>query len=295
MDGIILINKEKGYTSHDVVAKVKGILKAKKIGHTGTLDPNATGVLPLLINKGTELSKYLINHDKTYEVVLKLGIKTDTADSEGTILQQEDSEKIDKILQSEDIEKILEEMVGRQKQIPPMYSAIKVKGKKLYEYARMGKEVEVPEREIEIYYMQLLGINKDEVSFKVECSKGTYIRSLCEEIARRLGTIGYMKELCRTKVGEFGIEEAISIQELEQHKEEEEYWKMKCISFEDIFQEAPKVIVTIKEETKFLNGVKLPCKEMDGICIVYTEENKLMGTGIVQKNFLKRDVILENK
>ena len=205
MNCIILINKPKGCTSHDVVYKVKKLLN-EKVGHTGTLDPNATGVLPLLVGKGTQISKYLINHDKTYEAVLKLGIKTDTADVEGNILEEKEVNK--EILQKSNIEKVLKEFLGKQKQLPPMYSSIKVNGKKLYEYARKGQKIEIEPREIEIYEIELLKINKEEneIEFKVSCSKGTYIRSLCENIAEKLNTIGYMKELKRTVVGEFKIE-----------------------------------------------------------------------------------------
>ena len=145
MDGILLINKEKDYTSHDVVAIVKKAL-GKKVGHTGTLDPNATGILPVLIGNGTKLSKYLINHDKIYVATLQLGIKTDTADSTGKVIQEQVVEKLEK----EQIEQVLQSMVGKQEQVPPMYSAIKVKGKKLYEYARNNQKVEVAPRQIEI-------------------------------------------------------------------------------------------------------------------------------------------------
>ena len=156
MDGIIVINKPKNCTSHDVVYKVKKIFN-EKVGHTGTLDPLATGVLPLLIGKGTLCSKYLINHDKTYEVELTLGKKTDTADSEGKIIETNDVPT--EILKQQNVEKVLNSFIGKQKQIPPIYSAIKVKGKKLYEYARKGQEVEIQPREIEIYSINLMKIN----------------------------------------------------------------------------------------------------------------------------------------
>ena len=190
MDGIIIINKEKEYTSHDVVAKVKKILNEKKVGHTGTLDPNATGVLPILLGKGTKLSKYLINHNKIYEATLKLGEKTDTADIEGKIIEEKDVKKEN--LSEENIAKILQEFIGKSKQVPPMYSAIKVNGKKLYEYARKGQTIEIKPREIEIYAIELLNINNNEITFRVHCSKGTYIRTLCEDIAEKLETVGYM-------------------------------------------------------------------------------------------------------
>lgn len=188
MNGILILNKQKGYTSHDLVNKVKRICE-EKVGHTGTLDPMATGVLPLLIGEATKLSKYLIEHDKEYEVILQLGIKTDTADSEGIIIEKKPI--LEEVLQKENVELILQSFLGKQKQIPPMYSAIKVKGKKLYEYARQGKQVEVPAREIEIYQINLQNINKEEktISFMVHCSKGTYIRSLCEDIAKKMQTV----------------------------------------------------------------------------------------------------------
>ena len=188
MDGIILINKEKNCTSHDVVYKVKKILK-EKVGHTGTLDPNATGVLPILVGKGTKLSKYLINHDKIYVVTLKLGEKRDTQDSEGKI--KEEKEVPDGVFKKETISNILKKFLGKLNQIPPMFSAIKVNGKKLYEYARRGEYVEIKPREIEIYNINLNKIDEKnkEIIFEVNCSKGTYIRSLCEDIAKEIGTV----------------------------------------------------------------------------------------------------------
>ena len=208
MQGILIVNKPKGYTSQDVVSKTKKILDVKKAGHTGTLDPMATGVLPILIGNYTKLSKYLIEHNKTYIAKIKLGEKRDTGDSEGQIIQTksiaEDS------LVEENIKKVLEKFEGKQNQIPPIYSAIKVNGKKLYEYAREGKKVEVPPRQIEIYNIELLNISKQEleIEFEVNCSKGTYIRVLCEDIADKLETVGYMKELTRIKVDKFKLEDA---------------------------------------------------------------------------------------
>ena len=216
MNGILIINKLKGYTSHDIVAKVKKIT-GEKVGHTGTLDPLATGVLPLLIGKGTLCSKYLMDHDKTYKVILKLGIKKNTGDGEGEILQEENVNE--NLLEEQKVKNVLNNFLGEQEQIPPIYSAIKVNGKKLYEYARKGQEVEIKPRKITIYYIQLLKIDKEnkEIEFEVSCSKGTYIRSLCEDIAKKLGTVGYMKELQRTRVGIFKIDQAISVEELDEN------------------------------------------------------------------------------
>ena len=213
MDGIIIINKPKNCTSHDIVRKAKKIFN-EKVGHTGTLDPNATGVLPLLVGKGTQIAKYIINHDKTYEAVLQLGEKTDTADIEGKIL--ETKEVLERSVQTENVKEVLRSFIGKQEQIPPIYSAIKVNGKKLYDYARKGESVEIQPRQIEIYDIELIKIDKKNktIEFRVDCSKGTYIRTLCENIAEKLDTVGYMKELNRTKVGDFSINNSITIEEL---------------------------------------------------------------------------------
>lgn len=188
MDGIIIINKPKNCTSHDIVHKAKKIT-GKKVGHTGTLDPMATGVLPLLIGKGTLCAKYLTQHDKIYQAQVTLGIRTDTADTEGKIIEEKEVEK--NTFKQEKVEEVLKTFLGKQQQTPPIYSAIKVKGKKLYEYARQGKIVEVKPREIEIYKINLIKINEEQkqIEFQVHCSKGTYIRSLCEDIAKKLDTV----------------------------------------------------------------------------------------------------------
>lgn len=283
----MIVNKPKGYTSHDVVAKVKKILNVKKVGHTGTLDPNATGVLPLLLNQGTKLSKYLIEHDKEYEVTLKLGIKTDTADGEGNILQEENVnwESIEK-----KIEEVIKSMIGKQEQIPPIYSAIKVKGKKLYEYARNGQTVEIEPRKIEIYKITLQEKNREEnqIKFTVSCSKGTYIRSLCEDIASKLGTIGYMKELNRTQVGRFYIQDSITIEELEKEKQQIE---KKIITMQELLKEYPSISLEGREYEKFLNGVNLRKEREDGIYNIYKKE-EYIGIGILKEKKLKRDIIL---
>ena len=287
MNGILLINKPKNYTSHDIVAIVKKICK-EKVGHTGTLDPNATGVLPLLIGKATEISKYLINHDKTYIATLKLGLKTDTADAEGKTIEEKEVPE----LYEEKVEKMLNKMIGKQMQVPPMYSAIKVNGKKLYEYARKGKKVEVKDREIEIYKIELLEINQkeSEIIFKVECSKGTYIRTLCENIAEKLNTVGYMKDLKRIKVGEFQIENTICIEKI---KDNENLLKENLISIENFFKTKLKIELNDKELVLFLNGVNLNENMHDDIYRIYNQ-NKFIGIGVIKNNKLKRDVIVIN-
>ena len=282
MDGIIIINKPKNCTSHDIVRKAKKIVN-EKVGHTGTLDPNATGVLPLLIGKGTELSKYLINHDKTYEAILQLGEKRDTGDVEGKIIEKQDV--TEKSLNTENINSVFKTLIGKQEQIPPIYSALKVNGKKLYEYARNGENVKIEPRQIEIYSLELLNVDniKKTIHFKVECSKGTYIRTLCENIAEKLGTVGYMKELKRTQVGEFKIEDAITIEELEQNQT--------CISIEEYFRQNKNINLNEKKLQLFLNGVQLTWLLPDGVYKVYSNEH-FIGIGTVKNNLLKRDIII---
>ena len=284
MDGIIIINKPKNYTSHDIVRKAKKLLN-EKVGHTGTLDPNATGVLPLLIGKGTLLSKYLIEHDKIYEAVLKLGEKTDTADGEGKVLESQNVEQ--SILKKENIEKIFNNLEGKQEQIPPMYSAIKLNGKKLYEYARKGIEVEVKPRTIEIYKLELIKVENMEITFRVSCSKGTYIRTLCEKIAEELGTIGYMKDLKRIQVGEFNIKDSITIEELE----DQEIVSNKFITIEKYFSDYENIVLNERKLQLFLNGVQLTYELKDGIYKIY-KENEFIGIGTVKNKLLKRDIIL---
>ena len=287
MDGIIIINKEKDWTSNDIVQKLKGIFK-KKVGHTGTLDPQATGVLPILVGKGTSLSKYLINHDKEYIATIKLGKKTSTGDGEGEVIEEKPINE--KYLEEDYIKKILEKFKGKQSQIPPMYSAIKVNGKKLYEYARKGKQIELKPREIEIYNIELIEISKDtkEIVYKVWCSKGTYIRSLCEDISKKLETVGFMKELNRTRVGEFEINQAIKISDVENVKD---LSNLKFISIEEFFKNKKSVSLSEEKLIKFLNGVKVFVGFDDGIYKVYNNK-EFVGIGVVKDKKIKRDIVV---
>ena len=289
MDGIIIINKGKNYTSNDVVSIVKKITKSK-VGHTGTLDPNATGVLPLLIGNATKVSKYLINHDKEYEVVLQLGIRTETADVEGKVIEQK--EVTAEMLNKDNIEEKLQQFIGKQEQIPPIYSAIKVNGKKLYEYARKGQEVELKPRQIEIYSIQLVGINEKEkqITFKVKCSKGTYIRSLCEDISKKLGTVGYMKELNRLQVGEFYIKDAVTISEM---KEKIEAGNLESIiTIEEIFKNNPQIQLEQEQIEPYINGVKINTEKTNGVYRIYKPNGTFIGLGIIENSKLKRDLVI---
>lgn len=288
MNGIILINKEKKWTSHDIVAKVKNILHTK-VGHTGTLDPNATGVLPLLLGDATKVSKYLIEHDKEYIAEIKLGMKTDTADEEGNVIEKENIDVTN--YSKEYVENTLKKFIGKSYQTPPIYSAIKVNGKKLYDYARSKEKVEIPKREIEIYSIELIDIEEKEniIEFWVHCSKGTYIRTLCENIANELGTIGYMKNLQRIKVGKFDIKDSITIEQL---MNEMNNIKKYIITIENLFQNVDKIILNSSELEKFLNGVKIINNKKDGIYRIYNEKNKFIGIGVNKDKKIKRDIII---
>ena len=196
MDGVIVIRKEKGFTSHDVVAKLRGILHMKKIGHTGTLDPDAEGVLPVALGKATRLVDMITDKEKTYEAVMRLGVVTDTQDMSGTVLSQTTELSVTE----EELCTVVSSFVGDYMQVPPMYSALKVNGKKLYELAREGKTVERKPRPVHFYEIEILDISFPLVRFRVTCSKGTYIRTLCHDIGEKLGCGAAMESLLRTKV-----------------------------------------------------------------------------------------------
>ena len=291
MNGIIIVNKPKGCTSHDVVYKIKKIFN-EKVGHTGTLDPMAEGVLPILIGKGTLLSKYLINHNKKYIVNLQLGTKTDTADSEGKIIEEQQVNA--KLLNKENIENILKSFIGKQEQIPPIYSAIKVNGKKLYEYARKGQEVEVKPRKIEIYDIELIkySIEEKTIEFEVYCGKGTYIRSLCEDISKKFETVGYMKNLRRIQVGDFKIEDSTTVEDLEKNINDNQFINNKIISIEKMFEKKNSIVLDEKKLQLFLNGVKLTQKYPDDIYKIYNKNSNFIGIGIIENQLLKRDIVL---
>lgn len=296
MNRIIIINKPIGFTSQDVVSKTKKILNEKKAGHIGTLDPLAEGVLPVLLGDCTKLSKYLIEHNKTYIATVCLGKKTETGDSEGKIIEEKNISEED--FNEENVKLVLKSFLGKQFQVPPMYSSIKVNGKKLYEYARKGEKVEVPKREIEIFDIKLMYINfeTNEITFEVSCSKGTYIRVLCENVAEKLNTVGYMTSLKRTVVGKFSLENSVTFEELEIGKENEEFIDKYFIKSEKIFEdEYKKINLNKRKEELFLNGVMLTFELEDGLYNIYNFENKYLGLGLVKNKLLKRDVIIENE
>lgn len=250
MNGIINVYKEKGFTSHDVVAKLRGILHQKKIGHTGTLDPDAIGVLPVCLGNATKLCDLLTDKDKTYKAVLKLGVVTDTQDLTGKILEESMVE-----CSREEMEQVLYSFLGDYQQIPPMYSALKVNGKKLYELAREGKTIERKPRQVKIHAIKILDVNwqEKEVEFEVTCSKGTYIRTLCHDIGEKLGCGGAMKSLVRTRVSRFCIEESLALAQIEQLTKDGKI-EEKIIAVDKYFIDNPAIYIKENADKLVYNG-----------------------------------------
>ena len=249
MDGVIVIRKEKGFTSHDVVAKLRGILHMKKIGHTGTLDPDAEGVLPVALGKATRLVDMITDKEKTYEAVMRLGVVTDTQDMSGTVLSQTTELSITE----EELCTVVSSFVGDYMQVPPMYSALKVNGKKLYELAREGKTVERKPRPVHFYEIEILDISFPLVRFRVTCSKGTYIRTLCHDIGEKLGCGAAMESLLRTKVGRFTLDDAITLAQTEEAVQEGTI-ESKILGIEEILAEYPRVCCTKEGDRLLANG-----------------------------------------
>ena len=248
-DGIINVYKEKGFTSHDVVAKMRGILGQRKIGHTGTLDPAAEGVLPVCAGKGTKLCDMLTDHDKTYRTVLLLGTETDTEDTTGTVLETKDTSGLTELA----VKDAILSFIGDYDQVPPMYSALKIDGKKLYELAREGKTVERKARPVKIFDIRIEKMELPEVTMTVSCSKGTYIRTLCHDIGAKLSAGGCMKELLRTKVGRFEISESLTLGELQKLKEEGRLSEA-VLPLEAVFKELPEILSETGELDKLLKN-----------------------------------------
>lgn len=217
MNGILPLWKPKGMTSHDCVMKVRKIFQTKKVGHTGTLDPDAEGVLPICIGEATKIVPFLTDTKKTYVAEVRLGIATDTLDATGKVVKQI---KLDKFPDKQEIEDVLVSFQGEITQIPPMYSAVKVKGKKLYEYARKDQSVERPKRLVTIEELKLINCHRETFTIRVVCSKGTYIRTLCVDICEKLGYPAHMSKLRRTKVGSFAEEDCLTFSQIERAAEE---------------------------------------------------------------------------
>lgn len=247
--GIINVYKEKGYTSHDVVAKLRGIAGQKKIGHTGTLDPDAEGVLPVCLGKATKVCELLTDKDKTYRAVLFLGQTTDTQDASGTVLETSDVSNLNEVQVTEAVQSF----VGEYAQIPPMYSALKVGGKKLYELAREGKTVERKARNVMIHSIKILRVELPRVEMEVSCSKGTYIRTLCHDIGEKLGVGGCMESLLRVQVGRFVLADSLRLSEIQKAKEDGNLEKI-LQPIDSVFEQYRAVRIRPDQEKRLRNG-----------------------------------------
>ena len=245
--GVINVYKEPGFTSHDVVAKLRGILKQKKIGHTGTLDPAACGVLPVCLGQGTLIADIQTEKKKTYEAVLLLGQETDTQDTTGEVLA-----RCPVNVSEEEVRRTAASFIGPQKQVPPMYSALKVEGKKLYELARAGKEVERPARDIQIDELTMNWIKLPRVGMTVTCSKGTYIRTLCYDLGKALGCGGCMEKLTRTRVERFLIQDSLTLSQIETLRDENRVEEI-ILPIEAMF-DGPRAIANEAGNKKLING-----------------------------------------
>lgn len=278
INGIINVYKEPGYTSFDVVARLRGICKQKKIGHTGTLDPDASGVLPVCLGSGTKLCDMLTDRSKEYQAVLLLGQVTDTQDTSGTVLSVQPVE-----VSKEEVKEAILSFLGEYDQIPPMYSALKVDGKRLYELARAGKEVERKPRKVVIDKLEITDISLPYVTMTVGCSKGTYIRTLCHDIGQKLGCGGTMAKLVRTRVGSFLLEDALKLDELEAMSKEGTL-SQKVISVDAMFSMYPAVVLSGEKERLVQNGnpftlekEKMPRFDTEKCVRVYNAEDRFFG------------------
>ena len=271
-NGILITNKPEGMSSFQMCSKVKREYGEKKVGHIGTLDPLASGVLPILIGKATKFSEFLVEHDKEYIAEIQLGMKTETGDREGKVIEEKPVRKYT----SEEIKNALDSFLGKTMQIPPMYSALKLNGKKLYELAREGKTVERKARPIIIDSIELISYDpiKSIINFKVNCSRGTYIRVLSEDIAEKLGTCGYMSHLIRTRVGNYYLED-----------------ENKFIDMENILN-LDKISIDESTLKKVLNGVRVNWKSEDKLVSIYVE-GQFKGVGYIKNNILKRKIMVD--
>ena len=267
MNGIVIIDKPQGWTSQDVTARLRRVFNTKRIGHGGTLDPMATGVLPVFVGRATRGVEFFEHAEKAYETVLRLGITTDTEDITGTVLTQADVS-----LTQARLEQVLQQFRGEIMQVPPMYSALKVNGQKLCDLARKGKEVERKPRPITIHELILLGMEDDGIRLRVRCSKGTYIRTLCKDIGQALGCGGCMAELRRVAAGEYTAQEAVPLQELLETENPEQYLR----PVDSMFRNYPQVTLSEKQETRCRNGNSFSVQMADGTYRAYSREGEFL-------------------
>ncbi|MBH0201997.1 MAG: tRNA pseudouridine(55) synthase TruB [Nitrospira sp.] len=249
LEGVLIVRKEAGWTSHDVVAKVRGLLGGSKVGHAGTLDPSATGVLPILVGRATRVAEYLIDWDKEYHAVLRLGETTDTQDATGQVLS-----RVDPCQVTEDmLQAVITRFEGVQRQLPPMYSAVKIGGQPLYKAARAGRTVDRAERSIVIHQLEIVACHGRDVSLRVVCSKGTYIRTLCADIGQALGVGGHLYALERRRVGPLTIEQAVTIDQVASHLTMGTLARQ-FISMDQLLVQFPAVVVNAEQAQRVLNG-----------------------------------------
>ena len=267
MNGIVIIDKPEGWTSQDVVSKLRGVFKTRRIGHGGTLDPMATGVLPVFVGRATRGVEFFEHAEKVYETVLKPGITTDTEDITGTVLTEQDA-----FVTGEMVEAALPKFRGEIMQVPPMYSALKVNGQKLYELARKGKEVERQPRPITIHELTLLGMDAEGIRLRVHCSKGTYIRTLCKDIGEALGCGGCMASLRRVQAGEYTIEEAVSLDSLVSAEHPEDFLR----PVDSMFRNYAAVTLTPNQEKRCRNGNSFSVRLADGTYRAYSQSGEFL-------------------
>ena len=267
MNGIVIVDKPQGWTSQDVTARLRRVFNTRRIGHGGTLDPMATGVLPVFVGRATRGVEFFEHAEKTYETVLRLGITTDTEDITGTVLTERDA-----FVTGEMLETVLAGFRGEILQVPPMYSALKVDGQKLYELARKGKEVERKPRPVTIHELTLLGMEADGIRLRVRCSKGTYIRTLCKDIGEALGCGGCMAQLRRVQAGEYTIEEAVPLQTLLETETPEVYLR----AVDTMFRNHPALTLTENQEKRCRNGNSFSLTVADGTYRAYSQSGEFL-------------------
>ena len=267
MNGIVIIDKPQDWTSQDVVSKLRGVLHTKRIGHGGTLDPMATGVLPVFVGRATRGVEFFEHAEKTYETVLQLGITTDTEDITGTVLEEKEV-----AVTQEKLEAVLANFRGEIQQIPPMYSALKINGQKLCDLARKGKEVERKPRTITIFELECLGFADHQVRLRVRCSKGTYIRTLCKDIGEQLGCGGCMAQLRRVTAGAYSIGEAVPLQKLVESENPESFLR----PVDSMFVAYPQVVLTPKQETRCRNGNAFSVDMAEGTYRAYSQQGEFL-------------------
>ena len=267
MNGIVIVDKPQGWTSQDVTARLRRVFNTRRIGHGGTLDPMATGVLPVFVGRATRGVEFFEHAEKTYETVLRLGLTTDTEDISGTVLSEQDA-----FVTGEQLEAVLQKFRGEIMQVPPMYSALKINGQKLVDLARKGREVERQPRPITIHELTLLGMEADGIRLRVRCSKGTYIRTLCKDIGEALGCGGCMAALRRVKAGEYTIEESVPLQRLLETEDPEQYLR----PVDSMFRNYPAVTLTEKQELRCRNGNSFSISLPDGTYRAYSHSGEFL-------------------